>query len=294
MRYRLGRARRVGYGARIMPNDGLAGHSLVKLVLENLRPLLDRAGKGLLQLAEQGEVRSKGNATLLEYEFYDDDVFRKAGTLIEAVERLEQSQRLIEVAGKQGWRGDAMDRHTWIEYHYAYYVVTLVSLADIALLLTNATFRLGNRERDCRPDLIVRNWWVAQTAAKDALEGLAKLIQPYKEGRNVHVHRGKLQPIAEVMNSKLLDHLKLLSFVERVGKPVVPSAILERGYRLEVPNISAALDRERAEVESRVAAVFDALFPVYKQKSEELHEKWRRVIERRTKASVTGHGGRPL
>jgi hypothetical protein len=266
-----------------MPTDSLAAHPLMKLALENLAPLLEEAKVGLSALAEKGEVRREGNATVCEYEFYDDDVFRNAGAAVEALDRLEQSQRLIEASSKASWEGAGMDRHTWIEYHYSYYVVTFVSLGDIALVLTNSVFRLGNRERDCKPDLITRNWWVAQTPAKSALEDLAKLIQPSKEGRNLHVHRGKPQPIAEVMGSKLLDQLKLFSFVERVGRPVVPSATLEKGYSVEIPKISGRLDRERAEVKVRLEAVFDALFPVYKEKSGELHEKWRPVIEKKAK-----------
>jgi hypothetical protein len=266
---------------QVVKKDILAGHPLIKLAMENLRPLLEEAGDGLRALTEKGEVRSEGDATLLEYEFYDDDVFRNAGALVDAVERLEQSQRLIETATKSGWDGGGLDRHTWIEYNYSYYVVTLVSLADIALVLANSVFRLGNRERDCKPDLITRNLWVAQTPAKVALEELAKLVQPYKEGRNLHVHRGRLQAIAEVMGSKLLDQLKLFSFVERAGKPVVASAILEKGYSIEIPKISNRLDRERPAVEARVVAIFDGLYPVYKQKSDELHEKWRPVIEKK-------------
>ena len=245
----------------------------MKLAMQNLQPLLEEAGEELRKLTEQGEVRADGNASLLEYEFYDDDVFRIAGALAEGVERLEQSQRLIEAASESGWNGAGLDRHAWIEYHYSYYVVTLVSLADIALILANSVFRLGNRDRDCKPEIITRNWWVAQTPVKAALEEFAKFIQPYKEGRNQHVHHGRLQPIAQVMGSKLLDQLKLLSFVERVGKPVVPSAILEKGYSIEIPKISGRLDQERAEVVTRIVTVFDGLYPVYKQKSEELHER---------------------
>ena len=253
----------------------------MKLATENIGPLLEKSGERLSELAERGDVRSKGKATLLEYEFYDHDVFRNTSAAVEAVERLEQSQRQIEAAGKSSWEGAGLDQHTWLDYHYSYYVVTLVSLADIALVLTNSVFRLGNRERDCKADLITRNLWVAQTPAKAAIEELAKFIQPYKEGRNLHVHRGKLHPISEVMGSDLLDHLKLASFLERAGKPVFPSAFLERGYGLEIPKIAEKLDQERAEIGARLVVVFDALYPVYRQKAEELHEKRRPLIEKK-------------
>ena len=274
-----------------MSNDSLASHALVKLAMENLGPLLEEAGKGLLELGKAGEVRSEEDAALFEYEFYDDDVFRNAGAAVEAEERLEQSQRLIEAASNRSWDGAGLDRHTWIEYHYSYYVVTLVSLADIALVLTNSVFRLGNRERDCRADLITRNWWVAQTPAKQALDDLAGLILPYREGRNLHVHRGRLQAISEVMGSKLLDQLKLFSFVDRAGRPVVPSAILEKGYAIEIPKISGRLDQVRTDVRAKLVTVFDALYPVYKQQSKGLHEKWRPVIDQKAKAGGALRGG---
>lgn len=258
----------------------------MKLAMDNLIPLLEEASSGLLDLAQQGEVRSEGNAVLIEYEFYDDDVFRNASALAGAFERMKQSQRLITARSGSPWEGAGMDRHTWIEYHYSYYVVTLVSLVDIALVLTNSVFRLGNRERDCKSDIITRNWWVAQTPVKDAIAELAKLVQPHKEGRNVHVHRGKIQPIAEVMGSKLLDQLKIFSFVDWAGKPVVPREKLEQGYGIELPKISVRLEQERTELRSRLVAVLDGLYPVYRQKSGELHEKWKADIEQKSKAKA--------
>lgn len=267
-----------------MPNESLASHALVKLALENIKPLLDEAQDDLIEVAKQGVVRREGDATLLEYEFYDDDVFSKAGALVECLDRLEQSQRLIETAGQSLWDAANLDRHTWIEYHYSFYVVTVVSLADISLMLTNSVFRLGISERDCKPSLITKNWWVAaQPDVKAALDDLSNLIKPYRVGRNLHVHQGKLQPIAKVMGSKMLDQLSLFSFVERAGKPVVPGTILAKGYSLEVPKITGRLEQERTEIRTRIEAVFDALFPVYKHKAEELHEKWRPVIEKKAR-----------
>jgi len=262
-----------------MSKDALASHPLLKLALENIRPLLDEAQEVLERLAEQGEVRSDENVALREHAFYDDDVFSKAVVLMDCVDRLEQSQVLIDAVGKPGWSGAGLDRHTWIEYHYSYYAVTVVSLADIALILTNAVFRLGLRERDCKHSLIAGNWWVAKTPVKTALDNLAELIKPYRKGRNLHVHQGRLQPIAEVMGSKLLDQLKLFSFVERVGKPVVPSAAIEKGYELEVPRVVERLEQERTTIQAHIVAVLDVLHPIYKQKSEALHLAWLRAVE---------------
>jgi hypothetical protein len=157
-------------GTNNISEEALAAHPLMKLAMENVVPLLEEAKFGLVALAEKSEVRREGEATLLEYEFYDDDVFRNAGAAVEALDRLGQSQRLIEAASKGSWEGSGLDRHMWIEYHYSYYIVTFVSLADIALVLTNSAFRLGNRERDCKPDTITRNWWVAQTPAAGLFE----------------------------------------------------------------------------------------------------------------------------
>ena len=99
-------------------DDTLASHPLMKLAMDNLIPLLEEAKAGLLDLAQQGEVRSEGNATLPEYEYYDDDVFRNASALVDAFERMKQSQKLIAASGGNPWEGAGIDRHTWIEYHY--------------------------------------------------------------------------------------------------------------------------------------------------------------------------------
>ena len=125
-------------GTNNISEEALAAHPLMKLAMENVVPLLEEAKFGLVALAEKSEVRREGEATLLEYEFYDDDVFRNAGAAVEALDRLGQSQRLIEAASKGSWEGSGLDRHMWIEYHYSYYIVTFVSLADIALVLTNS------------------------------------------------------------------------------------------------------------------------------------------------------------
>ncbi len=256
-----------------MNSQTLAGHSITGLLLENLKPMLGEAGNALTKLAEEGEIRNREQVTLSEKEFYDYDVFRRFSKVIGAFERLEASQRIIEKAPRSSWESAGFDRHTWIEYHYSYYVLTLVSIADIATLLTNAVFRLGNRERDCKADIVIKNWWVTQTPAKGALEELSKLVNPHKAGRNIHVHRGELQSIAEVMGSEMLDRLELVSSAQRFGKPVADPVILDRAYEAEIQKIAGTLSQERSEICGSVVQLLDALFAVYAVKSAALRAK---------------------
>jgi hypothetical protein len=81
------------------------------------------------------------------------------------------------------------------------------------------------------------------------------------------------------MGSKLLDQLQLFSFVQRLGKPTVDGALLDLGYKGEISKISETLDQERARIGGGIIVVFDVLLPVYKQRSEELHQKWQRIID---------------
>lgn len=242
---------------RPKPNSHkLAAHPLSKKVLDDLRPLLE------------SEV-SKTNATTVELNgcvWYSDAIFTHTSAMQSAIENLERSQHFIlsfpqpRRNSKQGVR-----QHDWIEYHYSYYLITLVSLLDISLILTNAVFCLGNRERDCRFDLITENSWVARTPVASALDNVRKLVQPHKKGRNEFVHWGQAPKIASVMKSEYLKNLDRFSFIELCGKPVVDRKTLELAYKGQVKKISARLKVETDSIFDGVWKLFDKLEPIYDQ-----------------------------
>lgn len=241
--------------ARPKPNSHkIAGHPLAKKVLEDLRPLLESEA-------------SKSNATAVELSgcvWYADTIFTHTSAMQSAIENLERSQYFISSFpqprrnAKQGVR-----QHDWIEYHCSHYLITLVSLLDISLILTNAVFCLGNRERDCRFDLITENSWVARTPVASALGDIRKLVQPHKKGRNELVHWGQAPKIASVMKSDYLKNLDRFSFIELCGKPVVDRKTLELAYKGQVKKISAKLKDETNSIFDAVWKFFNKLEPIY-------------------------------
>jgi len=259
----------------------LAAHSLLQKAMENLRPLLDRASRELVELAEKGQLRSQSNEQMWEFEFYDYDVFTHACATISAVDRLQQSQQFIRAFPRpRSYEKSKINQHTWTEYHYSHYVVTFVSLFDIALILTNSVFRLGNREQDRKEDLIKKNGWVTQTPVKAALENLKTLIEPHKPGRNLHVHRGKVQSIAAEMKSEELDRLELINSAQMLGEPTIEKEMIDFAYKGHVKKICERLEMERGQVSAAILRVFDCLLPIYTEKSNAVHEKWRQVFEK--------------
>ena len=241
--------------ARPKPNSHkLAAHPLTKKVLDNLRPLLEAEASG----KDAGSVQLSGHV------WYADNVFTHTFAMQSAIENLERSQHFIlsfpqpRQNVKRGVR-----RHDWIEYHYSHYLITLVSLLDISLRLTNVVFCLGNRERDCKFDLITKNSWVARTPVAGVLGEINKCIYPHKEGRNNFVHCGQKPKIASVMKSEYLKNLDRFSFIEMCGKPVVDRKTLELAYKGQVKKISAKLQDETNFVFDAVWEFYNKLEPIY-------------------------------
>jgi hypothetical protein len=261
--------------------EKLAAHPLTKTVLDNLRPLLDTASRGLEASAQQGKIRSTDDHKLWEYEWYDHAVFSYVSAMISAIENLERSQHFIRSFPQpRSYEKKGVRQHDWIEYHYSHYLITLVSVFDIALTLANTIFRLGNRERDCKKDLITKNSWVSRTPVASALDELDPLIKPYREGRNLHVHRGRVPKISSAMNSEYLDKLDLFSFVQICGKPVVDRSILQLAYKGQVKQICARLRKETDSIRDNVWQLFDKLAPIYENKSMSLRSELREMVEK--------------
>jgi hypothetical protein len=241
----------------LKPNSHkLAAHPLAKRVLDNLRPLLEA----------EASVKDARTANLSEHMWYADNVFTHTSAMQSAIENLERSQNFIQSFPrprqneKRGVR-----QHDWIEYHYSHYLITLVSLLDISLRLTNAVFCLGNRERDCKFELITKNSWVTRTPIASALGEINKLIHPHKEGRNNFVHCGKIPKIASVMESEYLNNLDRFSFIEMCGRPVVDRKTLELAYKGQVKRISATLQEETNSIYEAVWKLFNKLEPIYEK-----------------------------
>lgn len=252
-------------------------HPLIKKVSENLQPLIEAGMQKLKKVAEKGSFRNKEKIELLENEWYEYVVFSHLSSLLSGVERLQQTQNFIgNFPQPRSYEKKGINQYTWIEYHYSYYLATYVSLFDIALILTNSVFRLGNRERDCKPDLIMNNSWVSQTHVKKTLAELEQLIKTHREVRNLHLHRGQMPDIASKMGLEEFDFLKVFSSVQ-MSKPVIEQEIIDWAYKGATKEVVKRLQIERSNIHKIIWQLFDDLLPIYEKESIELHQKWKEL-----------------
>lgn len=253
-------------------------HPFTRKVMENIQPLLKLGADNIKKSAKKGKIQSKEKAELLEHQWYDYIVFFHLSSLLSGIERLQQTQNFIgSFPQPRKYQKKGINQYTWLEYHYSYYLATIVSLFDIALILTNSVFRLGNRDRDCKPDLIMNNSWVTQTPVKKTLSDLDQLVKPHREGRNLHLHRGQMPDIASKMKLEELDLLKIYSLVQ-MREPFIEQEFIDWGFKSATKEISQKLLEERHNVNNLIWRLLNDLYPIYDVKSTELHQKWNGII----------------
>jgi hypothetical protein len=144
---------------RIKDHDDLtlSSHAFSKYIMESVKPILERAVPRMQRaLARTGKHRSDEEADLSDPEQYHFNVFSRLSPITTAFERFSQVQLFLKSFPRpKTYRSAGISQDKWLEYHYGVYIVTVVSLADLALLLTNAVFRtvpdtlLGSRAFAC-------------------------------------------------------------------------------------------------------------------------------------------------
>ena len=248
-------------------DDILASHPLIEQVFTNLRPVLDAFGDQLKDVAEQsGKIRIKDEQALPEYQYYDVMVFRKAFSLVDCIYQVEDTKWFIgRFPSPRRYEKEGITQHRWIEYHYSHYVVTLVSLGNLSLILVNVVFRLGIPEKLCTGELIKQNEWVSASSVNKSLSSLEKITKRHSPLRNLYVHRGKTPELHQVFESNLLDYLKLYSFLNQAGHPVVDRKLLDLVYKGEISKILERLDAEITQTKQAVRELLDSLFPIYER-----------------------------
>lgn len=257
----------------------LRSHPFFQAVNQNMIPILESFTPKLLRLAKEGKVRNTDEEKLFEHEWYDQIVWKYTSNLISGIRRLERSQIFLKTFPRpQQYKKVGIYQQDWNEYHYSYHEITLVSLFDIALLLTNFVFRLGIREVDCKPDLIMQNSWVKQTDVQKNLMLLKKVAKRDADSRNKHVHRGEVQGIHSVLSSEsdafLIDAADFVSSAQRIGEQIIDQELVDGMYRLANQELISQMQERTSELQSAILLLFDSLLPIYIKKSTELHNKW--------------------
>ena len=245
--------------------------------MTNLSWMFETAAPKLERLAETpGGLRKKGKvASNPPCDSYDHLVFDGTARLLGVLRRLEHANRMIASFPQRArYERAGISRDIWLEYHYSFFVTSLSSLPDLALLLTNSVLRLGIDPRDCTSNLLKRNAWVKGRASiLAALNGIEGTVKTYRELRNLNLHRGEEPDLADFIDSDRYDLLKLIAVANRQDTFSVSSHLLTAGYRVEVSEINSKMTAEIEAAAAAASQLFDALLPIYQATERSLHAR---------------------
>lgn len=251
----------------------LSSHPFMKLLMSNLRSTFEVLGAHYMHLANTGELtkrwskpkyalttrkRKSNQSNFSDEENYHLGVFDYASNIISASERLEEMRiYLNRFPQSRIFEKHNVTENKWIHYHYSNYLITVVGIFDTALLLTNAVFMLGLEPRQCSKETVLENYWVRRTQVKSALQGLDKIVDPYRPHRNFYVHR------SETPRLEILDILVTISINRNAVISIMDNKTLRFLYRLARKEITQALDEEFNRIEVSLTGFFDALQLIY-------------------------------
>jgi len=244
----------------------LYSHPFTKSVSEEILPLAKMSTQRLIEIAKVGKIRAESKQAVAENQYYHLEVFRKACALLNCISQLEDIIKLIKrFPSPKTYEKQGISQYRWIEYHYSYFVVTLVSLNDTTFLLVNAVLRLGYPERHCRAELILSNKWVKNTGICESIKHLEKVIGHNREIRNIYIHRGEAPELYRVFQLDIFDHLAFHSHLELCGNSIIDKKLLRIAYRGEVKKMCKILERQILDTKEAVWRIFDSLFPTYQK-----------------------------
>jgi hypothetical protein len=154
----------------------------------------------------------------------------------------------------------------WIVYNYEMYTVVYQGILDIALLLINEIFIMGNPYEKCSYRTVYDNTRINGTGVRRILKKLKKTTSKHREGKNLLVHRGERIKLPLEMST--LDDIDVINMAIKVGMEVsddlkeLLTEFLTRHTRTELITI---METECREIESQVEELFDELLPYYRR-----------------------------
>ena len=130
---------------------------------------------------------------------------------------------------------------------------------DVSLILTNDTFRLGNPERLCSLDNIMRNSWVISSNVDKQLNKLARIVEPWREPRNLFIHRGWN------IYRELLTALEGYELLREKGMldEMLSSHRVKSLYKSELSKLFQEFDQAETPLFDAAIELLSSLLPIY-------------------------------
>lgn len=220
------------------------------------------------------ELHSSDQKLFSEFN-YHDEAFHYTSNLTNAIERLEMTPIFLgRFPRTKTFDKNGITIHRWIQYHYSNYLVTVISIYDTALLLTNTVFCLGVEPRRCSDKTVTNNQSVRKTSVKSALDKLNEIMKPYRDPRNFFVHRNIIPGLAS------LDEWESLRFIEEASKgykidtnPIMETWLVKELYQFERRALIQEVRKESDRIAEGIYQFFTDLYPVYLAFSEYLKKR---------------------
>ncbi len=241
-------------------------HQLFNELFENVKPWVFPE---IEKRIEQEGYQVMFGPNKLAFEFspkqnYEYNSLRWCINLIAVFDRLENIRNMTR---RSLYRKKNEDKSAllqeWLIYNYEHYAIAYQGILEIALLLTNAVFDMGNPPHECSYHTVCNNTRMAGTDVGAILKKLIKTVQKHREGKNLLVHRGErielpIQMPSEVdllytaisVGIKLEDELRLLGEFLMIHTR---------------KDLLAIMDKECKQIESQVEKLLDKLLPVYRR-----------------------------
>ena len=254
----------------------LSKSKLTEEVFKNLQPFLQKAIKDVqANIAKTGKVRIEGNNyPLPEHQYYDVSVFYAITAILDAVETLEHIQKYLDFFPRpKTLEKQWINQNRWIQYHYSYYLITYIGVLDMSLILVNRVYRLGLDEKYCKANRIKSNKWIKTSKVKKSINDIEQLVQPHKHARNLHVHRGELPNISDIIESESYDVLNLIISAQLLAKErIFDETLISKAYKEETKQLLSSIKVDYQSLIKGVIKLFDDLVHRYQKNAITLHE----------------------
>lgn len=221
------------------------------------------------------EEISSTNQNLFNIFQYHSEVFLYSTNLAKGIERLEMAPIFIRRFSRtKTYDKYGITRHKWIKYHYSNYLITVTSVCDTALLLTNAVFLLNIKPQKLSIRKVANHDSVKETPVKAALEQLDNLIHEYRYPRNLFAHRNITPDLP------MLDEWERHRFIHEaqqdlniVSEPIYPPQIVKRLSQRERRELIHKLQEKNFRVADVIVNFLTMLKPFYSIYNELLNNR---------------------
>jgi hypothetical protein len=236
----------------------LENHALIQNTLNDLMPYIEKIPSELLCIEDSNLRHSKAPRLSDEQQYYYY-ILHYAMNIVKVLEQLNNIIIYINDFPKPKYYAKRnISQYDWIQYHRHMYIVSIISIYDIALILTNGVFRLDINEKKVSQKTVEDNQTVKKTGVSQILRELREMICNTKISRNQFVHYGNMNDLDE------LNDLNLICCANKISKDLKYCADIIKVQNQEpIDKLIQTMADEILLIKEKTIELFNLLMPVY-------------------------------